>query len=291
MIQQSSKGNGEGRFADDTRAAAVLRGTPRLAARWLTVATAVVGGLGIVAAICRFGFGFQHGPINIVALIDLQGEDSLPAWYSSMLLLLAGLLLGFVGWIKRTRRQRFVWHWLILGFIFALMSADETIQFHERASWPFERVLKLEGAFLYGWVLPALAFVVVVGISYLKFLVHLPARTRWRFVVAGTVYVGAALGLEMVEGVWDTAHGKDNGAYIAMVATEEIGEMIGVAIFIHALLDHLAREYGAVTFQLDPATSALSAAGERILTAAPPGSAPPDRAGVPAAAQPDRLGV
>jgi hypothetical protein len=295
MIQQSSKiGNGEGRFENDNGATTVLAAAPRAAARCLAVATAVVGLLGIAAAVCRFGFGIQHGPIDIVQQIDLQGEDTLPAWYSSVLLLLAGLLLGLVGWVKATRRARFVWHWLILGFIFLLLSADETVQFHERASWPFERVLKLKGAFLYGWVIPAILFVGVIGLSYLKFLLHLPRRTRWRFIVAGAVYVGAALGLEMVEGVWDTAHGKDNVVYMAMVVVEEIGEMVGVAIFIHALLLHLRDECGQVTFDLAPDERSACASVDpeaRTFTADTPGSAPPDRADAPGAAQPDRLGV
>ena len=299
MIQQSSKiCNGDGRFENDDRAAAgpgaLLDAAPRAAARWLVVATAVIGLLGIAAAVCRFGFGIEHGPIDIVQQIDLQGEDTLPAWYSSVLLLLAGLLLGLVGWVKATRRARFVWHWFILGFIFLLLSADETVQFHERAAWPAERIFKFTGAFLYGWVIPAILFVGVIGLSYLKFLLHLPRRTRWRFIVAGAVYVGAALGLEMVEGVWDTSHGKDNVVYIAMVVVEEIGEMVGVAIFIHALLLHLRDEYGQITFDLAPdERSARAAVGAeaRALTADPPGSAPPDRAGAPAAAQPDRVGV
>jgi hypothetical protein len=273
-------------------AAALARATPGAAARGLTVTTSIVAALGIVAAICRVGFGIEHGPINVIALIDLQSESSLPAWYSSMLLATAAALLGLVGVVKAARRQRFAWHWVVLAFIFALLSADETIQFHERAAWPVERILKLKGPFLYGWVIPALVFVGAVGIVYLKFLLHLPARTRWRFVLAGAVYVGAALGLEMVEGVWDTSHGKENGVYIAMVATEEILEMVGIVIFIHALLAYARDQWGAVTLQLAPVRHVVEPHFDiREITPDRPGSAPPGRAGAAAAARPDPVGV
>ena len=273
-------------------AAALARATPGAAARCLTVTTSIIAVLGIVAAVCRMGFGIEHGPIDVISLIDLQAESSLPAWYSSMLLALAAALLGLIGWNKAARRQRFVWHWVVLAFIFALLSADETIQFHERAAWPVERIFKLKGAFLYGWVIPALMFVGAVGIGYVKFLQHLPAATRRRFILAGAVYVGAALGLEMVEGVWDTSHGKENGVYLAMVAVEEVFEMVGIVIFIHALLAYARDQWGAITLQLAPPEHFVQHHfNARQVTPDRPGSAPPDRAGAAAAARPDPLGV
>jgi hypothetical protein len=54
-------------------------------------------------------------------------------------------------------------------------------------------------------------------------------------------YVGSAVGLEMV---WVAlGHGPDDGAYdwvtLGQVTLEEGGEMVGVALFIHALVDYL----------------------------------------------------
>jgi len=59
--------------------------------------------------------------------------------------------------------------------------------------------------------------------------------------VAGAVYVGSAVGLEMV---WVAlGHGPDGDAYdcltLGQVTLEEGGEMVGVALFIHALVDYL----------------------------------------------------
>ena len=277
-----------------------LRATPRRAAIWLGGATAVVATLGVVAAVCRIGFGIEHGPINFIALIDFEAESSLPAWYTSCLLLVSAALLGLVGFVKARQRARFVRHWLALGFIFLLLSADETIQFHERAAWPAERILKLKGAFLYGWVIPAILFVTVVGLSYLKFLAHLPARTRWRFVLAGATYVGAALGLEMVEGVLHTRFGMADAAYVSVVAVEETLEMAGIVLFITSLLGYAQAEWKALTIAFEPGEAPANALADaphdpspapHALTAGRPGSAPPDRAAAPASTQPSRLGV
>jgi hypothetical protein len=79
-----------------------------------------------------------------------------------------------------------------------------------------------------------------IGISYLRFVWQLPADTRWRFVFAGTAFVSAVLGLEVVESLYETSVAGDLDArYAAMCGTEEILKMCGVALFIDALLRHL----------------------------------------------------
>ena len=67
-----------------------------------------------------------------------------------------------------------------------------------------------------------------------------------RFIVAGSIYVGSAVGLETI----GTALGhdpRDNGydwATLGLVTLEEGGEMVGVAVFIRALMNYL-RSTGA----------------------------------------------
>jgi hypothetical protein len=268
----------------------VLLARPRAAGVGLAWATGLVAALGITSAVCKHVLGIAHGPLDVVSLLDLAAESGLGAWYTSALLLLAAMLLALVGWMASARGQRFARHWLVLGFIFLLLSADETIQFHERAAWPFERILRLKGAFLYGWVIPAIVFLSILGLSYWKFLAHLPPQTRRRFVLAGVIYVGGALGLEMVEGVYATRWGDATGGYAALVAIEETMEMSGAALFIGALLAHVRDVCGVVTFRLQvettmttPATAAHHADGplettRRGITAVPTDFPPPNPA-------------
>jgi hypothetical protein len=61
-----------------------------------------------------------------------------------------------------------------------------------------------------------------------------------RFVLAGVVYVGSAVGLETV---WVALGSGPDGVYdwvtLCMVMLEEGGEFVGTALFICALVDYL----------------------------------------------------
>jgi hypothetical protein len=96
-------------------------------------------------------------------------------------------------------------------------------------------------------VIPYGLLALAVAASYARFLLHLPPRTRTLFLVAGGLYVGGALGMEMVAGVlagipgWGT---EGNLRYA--VPVEELCEMLGVVMFIHVLLSYLGRRMGEV---------------------------------------------
>ena len=55
------------------------------------------------------------------------------------------------------------------------------------------------------------------------------------------VYVGGALGVELIGGFVADRFGR-GALYKALVVVEESAEMVGITIFVHALLAHLARE-------------------------------------------------
>jgi hypothetical protein len=92
------------------------------------------------------------------------------------------------------------------------------------------------------WVVAGALGALAAGVFFLPFLRALPARPAARFVLAGAVYVGSAVGLETVAtqlGYDAAGDGGYDWATLGMVTLEEGGEMAGVALFIWALLDHL----------------------------------------------------
>ena len=227
----------------------------------LTAATGLVVFAGLAADVCRVHAGLEHGPLNVVPLLDLHGEATLPAWYSSILLFIAALLLTPIAWIKTVRRERFRRHWVVLAGLFLLLSMDEAISVHERIAWPIRRILEPDGPFYYGWVIPGLILVLGLGVAYAQFLLHLPASTRRRVVLAGALFVSGALLLEMIGGAYEARHGNETGAYRALSACEEILEMVGATVFVHALVEHIRVEWGGITLVLSdtPATERADA--------------------------------
>ena len=56
-------------------------------------------------------------------------------------------------------------------------------------------------------MIPYIGFVLIVGLAYARFLFELPAKTRNLFLIAATLYVEGALGIEMVGGYYSSQMG------------------------------------------------------------------------------------
>ena len=57
--------------------------------------------------------------------------------------------------------------------------------------------------------------------------------------MAGAVYVGGAIGMEMIGGFYQDVYGYDL-TYVLLQTIEEVGEMLGIVIFIYALCYYLS---------------------------------------------------
>ena len=167
---------------------------------------------------------------------DTGGEQTVAAWLSSMLLLLCALVLFYLATVKRHLGQAYALHWLGLAVIFLALSMDEAVGFHEMTIMSMRALLGASGIFLYAWVIPALAFVALVGIAYLGFLGHLEPAVRLRFVIAGALFVGGAVGFEMMEGALVSFYGHHRVLYEIAIHLEDSLEFAGELVFLHSLL-------------------------------------------------------
>lgn len=172
-------------------------------------------------------------------LFSLNGELNIPAWYSSFSLLFCSGLLKAITAIKT--KDRYFVYWKILYLIFFYLSLDEAFSFHEILIIPSLREsLHLNPIFYETWVIPGVILVGVFAFKYLKFLLHLPYNTRYLFLIAAVVYVGGALGMEMVGGLLRIDFGRRSLIALTGIIVEEFLEMVGIVIFIYALLAYLS---------------------------------------------------
>jgi hypothetical protein len=72
------------------------------------------------------------------------------------------------------------------------------------------------------------------------FLLRLPRSTAIRFIIAGAIFVGGALGTELICGYLATNGGLENIAYKTTAAAQECLETLGMMLFVMALLRHIA---------------------------------------------------
>lgn len=212
----------------------------------------IIGGLLVCYAVTqwyRLSTGHDYA-YRVVPLFNLDAEQNVPTWYSSMSLSLCALILGMIGLGKRTVRDRFAAHWLALGGIFGFLSLDESAGIHEMMNGIFRVLLAgsdfLGGYLWYSWVIVGVPLVLFLGLAYLKFLIHLPAKTRILFVAAGALYVGGAVGMELIGSKHAYLLGDADLQYALMVALEETMEMTGIALFVYALLSYFSDSFSGV---------------------------------------------
>lgn len=174
-------------------------------------------------------------------LLNLDNEANLPAWYSSCALFSCALLLAAIAALPNSRRRDRT-SWLGLSLMFMYLSLDEAISIHERFLPGLLRQID-SLSFIsqsYDWTVLGGIAVVAVGIIFFRFWQRLPFATRWLFAAAAAVFVGGAIGFEKISHFYEALYQTENSvAYVVTVAIEEGLEMMGVAIFIYALLQYL----------------------------------------------------
>ncbi len=231
--------------------------SPRAVAKLLFCVVAVLATVGTIAdfLIFRVFGGREHKLSRLLNRIDLGFEPSVPAFYSSFALLAAAGLLALISIGEKQRGGRHVWHWGILAILFAGMSLDEMVMLHELFVNSLRDSFDLHGVFLFSWVIPGMITVAVVGFCYLGFLFRLDARTRKLFIIAAVLFVGGALGMEMIAGILVESHGDGEAglgspSHIAAQTVEETCEMLGIVVFVYALLCYIENQWGSLKFQL-----------------------------------------
>ena len=172
-------------------------------------------------------------------LFNITMEANIPTWYASSTLLLSAFFLALIAFGKKKEGARFVLHWTALSFIFLYLSFDEAFEVHEGWIKPLQTYFGAGGFFHFAWVIPAIAFVLIFVLAYLRFLIHLPVSTRRLFLIAGALFVGGVIGMEMVGGYYQSHYGRYNIPYNMITIGEEFLEMLGIVVFIHALLSYL----------------------------------------------------
>ena len=184
--------------------------------------------------------GTTNTPLTITSTFDLDGEATIPAWFSSIQLFLTGLvLLSFGNWEKnkQIRNPFFIY---LTGIVFIFLSLDESAMMHEKIT----RVLRTiegvpsfkggHGIWIYLYALPMLVGV-FLGFSTVKTFF----RTYFKqalFMTAGVlIFIFGAVGIEIVSYQF-LRDDLTSTFYKLSVAFEEVLEMMGISLFLYGSL-------------------------------------------------------
>ncbi|WP_445173010.1 hypothetical protein [Microcoleus sp.] len=178
----------------------------------------------------------------------LDYEGNIPTFYSFLALLFSSVLLGAIAHVKNLDSDRYKNHWKILSFIFLYLSLDEIGQLHEDLIDPMQKLLKATGFLYFAWIVPFGFLVAIFLFSYSKFLFHLPVSTKKMFVAACALYIGGAMGMEIPGGYLASTTGMQSVPYLIVITIEESLEMLGIVVFIHALMSYIKIYLGGVSW-------------------------------------------
>lgn len=190
----------------------------------------------------EIGLGTRLG--GLVGFFDVNDERSIPTWFSSLQLSLAAVLLAAAAAKEKSRGGRDWAAWAALAALFALLSADEIAGIHEMVRRNLSHKAKLSAYFKYSAVLAGLAFAAPLAFLQLGFFKRLSPRRRVQFTAAAVIFLGGAVGVEIMAGkVYHLTGSTRAPMYVALYHLEELMEMAGVTLFIGAVLEQLSGLY------------------------------------------------
>ncbi len=212
--------------------------TARKMALLLVVGVFCLGALSLTGHVTGEFWGHAY----VFSKLNVDAEANVPTWYQSSMLLLCSVLAGATASRRSRARERFAMHWWGLAIIFAILSLDEGISLHENLIEPIRSATGASGYLSNAWIIPGAVVTVIVGLLYVRFLLHLPATVRSLMFVGAALFVGGALGMEAVDGRIREVYGPDTTPYHMATTLEEVAEMLGAVVFVWALMVQTEKE-------------------------------------------------
>jgi hypothetical protein len=213
--------------------------SPWIVTRFLLRVVIVLAVLSYVGQLMHY-FLPPNGLIEFFAkAFNVDREKNIPTAYSGFGLLLSSILLAVIAYAKKLDNDRYTRHWIMLSGLFLYLCLDEVGKLHERLIDPMHDLIHGTGFLYFGWIVPASILVALIGLYYLKFLFHLPIKFRKLFILSAVVFLGGALGMESIGGYYVSHYTIDDMIYQSEATIEESLEMLGIVMFIHALLSYI----------------------------------------------------
>ena len=212
---------------------------------FLLVAASVAG------QVMKYIFG--HPTVyGLVPMFNVSHEQNIPTLFSVLLLITCSILLSLVFYLHRKQEAGLKMYWATLAIGFAYMAIDEFTELHENIGFLFKPLIGSysHGFLYYSWVVPATALMIFLAIFYSSFLFKLPKTTRINFIIAAIIYITGLIGIEMLGGHYHELHGRENLTYSMISTLEESLEMLGLILFIRALLDYLSTHFSEISINL-----------------------------------------
>ena len=192
-------------------------------------------------ALIHFGGVSEKFYQDFFDAINLDEEFNLTALYSGMLLYASSFLLKEIASSCRGGKSK---DWMLLSKVFLFLAFDEVFQVHELFVISGLRQY-LHPSLASIWVIPYGILFVLFSFKFVPFFLKLRSRVSVLALISGGVYVLGAIVFEALNS-WlvRTEQISRSGFYYEFISGfEELFEMLGVIIFLYALLLELRSRF------------------------------------------------
>ena len=173
---------------------------------------------------------------DFVRMFDLDMERNVPTLFSSAILLISGFLFYLLSKTPNEVKKGSRRYWLGLSFVFTFLAFDESAKIHEQLGDFTERFVDASGYLHYPWVISYSILVLILAAFYLQFFLKMEKKVFWSFMASAVIYIGGAIGFELIGANESSLHGTDTILYSIYYTIEESLEMFGVIYLIYILL-------------------------------------------------------
>jgi hypothetical protein len=185
----------------------------------------------------------EGSPVRM--FFGVSAEMSLPTFFSVGLLVAAASAHALLGRLL-DRDKAFA----VLAVVLLLLALDDFAALHERLVIISDAVGVESG---YGWVLPGLVVAMGVVVAFVRVATRLTRKARRVLLLGVLLFLGAAFGLESVNGLLDRP-GTDGAPLQVLTHVEEVLENVGVILVFSAALRvlEIKRSQGGLTIRIVP---------------------------------------
>lgn len=207
-----------------------------------------------VWAALQFHATTEELPQRVASLFLFDRESNFATFFNFSLIIIDVAFLATVAAAAWVTRSAWRWHWAVLCVLFLVLAYDEASTLHEHLNTVAKQFVRAEGVLLFPWVIFGAAFVALLGVGYLRFTVALDPAVRKLVILSGVLFVGGAIGVELLGASYADRRGLQGSlGYEAIATVEEVLEMSGLIVFGYALLRALDAAGARVSVVVDAA--------------------------------------
>lgn len=218
-----------------------------------TLVQRVLGILVIALVIATFAaqlLKWRGTALEVARFFDADVKVNFPTAFKVFALAAGALLAWAVSRVARVQNDPWARHWRLLAAVMAFVTLDEMAYVHQSLARFLSDHVDTTGILYYAWIIVYLPIALLIGVRFLPFVLALRSDLRTRLVASGILFAGGSGGVEMLKGHFASSEGENSLRFLLTTALSDSLEMIGLAIFVGALLVELGRRAPSIALRV-----------------------------------------